>query len=109
MPSVEVYSPECIREFRDKVRRQAERARVELNKLDTGGMESLSPVSRMTSTCSSTVRASWTACAGLGGHLGGKSVVQILQPDATRLSSPAERVVHCPSWRNCTWWESAMP
>ena len=41
MPSVEVYSPECIRELRNKVRRQAERARVELNKLDTGGMESL--------------------------------------------------------------------
>ena len=31
MPSVEVYSPECIREFRDKVRRQAERR--------TGGVE----------------------------------------------------------------------
>ena len=41
MPSVEVYSPECIRELRDKVRRQAERTRVELNKLNTGGMESL--------------------------------------------------------------------
>ena len=41
MPRVEVYSPECIRKLRNKVRRQAERAREELNRLDTGGMESL--------------------------------------------------------------------
>ena len=40
-PSVEVYSPECIGELRNKVRRQAERSRVELNQLDTGGMETL--------------------------------------------------------------------
>ena len=41
MPSEEVYSLESIRKLRNKVRRQADRARQELTRLDAGGMESL--------------------------------------------------------------------
>ena len=41
MPSVEVHSLECIRELQNNVRRQAERVREELNRLDTDGMKSL--------------------------------------------------------------------
>ena len=41
MPTVGVYGPECIRNLRSKVRRQAELTREKLSQLDTGGMESL--------------------------------------------------------------------